>query len=287
MSSFRKTFTVLAEQGEPICYNMIFSPPKASPTFLLITDPDSTLIMKRVSFAPDTKFGASRPNRQYSRSNTNYRAGTFSGFTSEDFDNTSFFRDTFFNCSQLKVFTGSPDEVDALLETFEQPTRNEGIVEHHRYRTELLQHLEHFYTQDKVKFKEALKGVDWVLLSMQDGHPVDFALHDTWNVENDPHVDSDTASAIPTSEHSVSSADSCAVVTSGEHDVRTGSPDGLQPPSQLFVQVHDLGVVAQNHAGDGSVATEQSSKPALKSCLKKRRAEEDSIPSAPRRKRRG
>ncbi|KAF1921279.1 hypothetical protein BDU57DRAFT_534981 [Ampelomyces quisqualis] len=141
---------------------------------------------RRVSFAADTNFDASRDSHAYLRSmrNPNYEPGLFSTSTPGGPWDTSFFADAFFNCNQLKVFSGTPEEFEDLLGTYEPPPRNEGITEKHTRRCEILSCLEELYKDDEDRLARDLKGADWLLVSIQDGEILEVMLHDTWEVED-------------------------------------------------------------------------------------------------------
>lgn len=141
---------------------------------------------RRVSFAADTKFDASRDSHAYLRSphNPEYKPGTFASSTNRLPQDTSFVSDPHFNCKQLKIFSGTSEEVDELLGTFEDPPRNEGILEKHRYRHEILMCLKALYKNDGERFARDLKGADWILVCLQDEQIYDVILHNTWDVED-------------------------------------------------------------------------------------------------------
>jgi hypothetical protein len=54
---------------------------------------------------------------------------------------TSFFADSYFNRNQLKVFSGTPEEFEHLVNSYEVPPRNEGITEKHPCRNEAMAYL--------------------------------------------------------------------------------------------------------------------------------------------------
>jgi hypothetical protein len=96
---------------------------------------------------------------------------------------------------QLKVFSGTPDEVWALSNTQTVPTRNDGIVELHPRFNEICK----ISGQPRLdeggfdKFEDDLKHADWVLLSIDDadGELLDVVLHTT---EDEDDEDDETSS---------------------------------------------------------------------------------------------
>ncbi|KAH7401160.1 hypothetical protein DE146DRAFT_632180 [Phaeosphaeria sp. MPI-PUGE-AT-0046c] len=241
--------------------------------------------MKRVSFTTDTRFDVGRSFKEYHRSRVSrhYNPGTFSGLGSHGLHDTSFLVNPFFDCLQLKVFTGSQDEVDDLLDTFEAPTRNECIVAHHQYREAILKLLEDVYGDDEEALLLDLRGTDWVLLSSEGGSLVDVALHETWDMEDMEWLDGeslgtpDQAAVQDTQGLVVNSAQSIVLYPPDQH---RGTPS-----LQAYLQTQGSKSSLQDQTKDGSVAAPQSDMSVLKSCLKKRSAEDDITPSAPKRTR--
>jgi hypothetical protein len=149
--------------------------------------------VKRVSFTQDTNSGLGRAYMEYYRSDTNkkYKPGLHAASEDRVFSDTSFFQDVYFNCTQLKVFTGTQKEVDILVDSYDIPPRNEGIAEHHPRREELIEMLEDEYEGDDEELERDLEKADWILLAVEDSMLFEVILHETWDVEdfdNDPEL---------------------------------------------------------------------------------------------------
>ncbi|OAK97951.1 hypothetical protein IQ06DRAFT_350670 [Phaeosphaeriaceae sp. SRC1lsM3a] len=252
--------------------------------------------MKHVSFTPDTKFDVGRLSKEYlrSRGNNHYHPGAHSASNVQRLCDTSFVGESDFNCLQLKVFVGSQDEVDGLLDTFEAPPRNEGIVAEHRYCDAILQLLEGRYDNDDNGFLRDLKGADWVLLTSEGGVLLEVVLHETWELEDmewleegsGSSVSSDRAAAPETERLSVGSGQLTSKAPPVEYKATSSSKDEEQQPQpQARLQAQGVDWPAQTSAENGSAAIQQLIMPALKSCLKKRPAQEVVLPSAPKRAR--
>jgi hypothetical protein len=125
---------------------------------------------KRVSFATDTKTEDNGRNlRAYYRSKHNqaYKPGKFAASNNHLLQDTSFMRDPYFDCTQLKVFTGTPDEFEALLQSHQVPHRCDGITTSHPRRDEIITMLYDLYEHDEETFLDHLRGADWILLSIE------------------------------------------------------------------------------------------------------------------------
>jgi hypothetical protein len=83
-----------------------------------ISTAPSTCRKKRVSFAPDPRFTLGRMSLEYQRSSEFfYNPGDHAAPSGEEWDNTSYQNEQHINCMQLKVFSGTSEEVYGLLNT--------------------------------------------------------------------------------------------------------------------------------------------------------------------------
>lgn len=149
---------------------------------------------KRVSFAPNTKFDRGRSSIKYYRgSEAYYDPGEHAAPRNGEWLNTSFLNEDYYNCCQLKVFSGNLDEVWDVMYSGKAPPRNEGIAEHHPRFNTICALIGKGYDGDEGMdtFAEDLKRADWILLSINesDGELLDVVLHETWDVEDPRYME--------------------------------------------------------------------------------------------------
>lgn len=160
-----------------------------------ISTAPSTRRKKRVSFALDTRFTLGRMSLEYQRSSEFfYSPGDHAAPSGEEWDNKSFQNEQHANYMQLKVFSGTSEEVYDLLNTYKAPPRNEGILDLHPRFTEACALLGKPYgdgsgdDSSEDSFGEDLDKADWILLAIdpQSNELLDAVLHQTWDVEDKP-----------------------------------------------------------------------------------------------------
>jgi hypothetical protein len=93
-------------------------------------------------------------------------------------EDTSFFKDLHFNCTQLKVHTNTPHEIHSIMNSCKAPSQNEGIVEHHPRNSEIVEILND-QNQDNGALKDFLGRATWLLLAVDDDELVEIFLHQT------------------------------------------------------------------------------------------------------------
>jgi hypothetical protein len=133
---------------------------------------------KRVSFGPDTNFERGRSSAEYSRNSTYYKPGSYAASIDHMLENTSFFKELDFNCSQLKVRTNTPHKIDSLMSSCKAPSQNEGVVEHHPRNSEIIEILND-QNHDNSALKDFLGRATWLLLAVDDNELIEIFLHKT------------------------------------------------------------------------------------------------------------
>jgi hypothetical protein len=131
---------------------------------------------KRVSFASDTNFEPGRTSAEYSRSSICYNPGLHAASKDHMLEDTSFFFNVHFNCTQLKVYTSTHQEVNSLVASCKAPSQNEGIASHHPRKDEIIETLED-QDEDNGTLEECLKNANWLLLEVDDDELVMVFLH--------------------------------------------------------------------------------------------------------------
>jgi hypothetical protein len=147
---------------------------------------------KRVTFAADTNFEAGgRAYKAYfrSKSNPHYKPGLHSALKRQHFHDTSFMKDPYFSCNQLKVFIGTQEEVNALYATYQAPTRDEGILVMHPLRKAITKLLDSFYENDAKRFAKDIKGSDWLLVTVEADELLEARMYQTSDVEEEDIAD--------------------------------------------------------------------------------------------------
>jgi hypothetical protein len=97
-----------------------------------------------------------------------------------------------FNIEQLSVYIGSAEEVAWVACDYEAPPQNEGIVQHHPRRGEIMDLLELAYAADEEDFDRNLKGADWLLLAEEGSSLTGGEFFRSWDAEDfDVFMDTD------------------------------------------------------------------------------------------------
>jgi hypothetical protein len=91
---------------------------------------------------------------------------------------------------QLKVFMGTPEEVCALANTYEEPRRSEGIVCKHPRKREFCALLDELYKGNENVYEDELQDAEWVLLSIKDEQLLKVIPH-SLNIEDEDDPDED------------------------------------------------------------------------------------------------
>lgn len=147
---------------------------------------------RRVTFAEGTKTTVGRSSHQYYRSGPNYEPGAFAASEGYKTRDTSFLSNNHFDIEQLTVYISSAKEVDWVARDYEAPPQNEGIVQHHPRRGEIMDLLEMACTADEEDFESKLSGADWLLLVEEGSSLTGGKFFKSWDAEDfDTSIDPD------------------------------------------------------------------------------------------------